>query len=96
MTSGLSGSTYEEKLKEVGLISLENRRKRGDMIQVRRILHGHDHVNKNKWFSSAYGPEEGMGKQTRQSSDPLNLKVSAVQTEIYRNVFSTRCFKILS
>jgi len=30
MTSGLSGSTYEEKLKEVGLISLENRRKRGD------------------------------------------------------------------
>ena len=27
MTPGLFGSTYEEKLKEVGLISLENRRK---------------------------------------------------------------------
>jgi len=42
MTSGLSGSTYEEKLREVGLTSLENRRKRGDMIQVWKILHGHE------------------------------------------------------
>ena len=54
MTSGLSGSTYEEKLREVGLNSLEERRKRGDIIQVWKILHGHDHVDKNKWFSSAY------------------------------------------
>ena len=29
MTSGLSGSTYEEKLREVGLTSLEERRKNG-------------------------------------------------------------------
>jgi len=29
--------------------------------------------------------------QTRQSSDPLNLKVPAVKTEMYRNCFSTRC-----
>ena len=91
MTSGLSGSTYEEKLKEVGLISLENRRKRGDMIQVWKILHGHDHVDKNKWFSSAYLPEEGRGIQTRQSSDPLNLKVPAVKNEIYRNFFVLIC-----
>ena len=47
MTSGLSGSTYEEKRREVGLTSLEERRKRGDMIQVWKILHGHDHVDKN-------------------------------------------------
>ena len=67
MKSGLSGSTYEQKLKEVGLIPLENRRKRGDMIQVWKILHGHNHVDKNTWFSSAYEPEEGSGIQTRQS-----------------------------
>ena len=58
MTSGLSGSTYKEKLREVGLTSLEERRKREDMIQVWKILHGHDHVDKNKWFSSAYVPGE--------------------------------------
>ena len=87
MTSRLPGSNYEEKVKEVGVISLDNRRKRGDMIQVWKILHGHDHVDKNKWFSSAYVPKEGRGKQTRQSRDPLNLKVPAVKTEIYRNFF---------
>ena len=91
LTFGLSGSTYEEKLKELGLISLENKKKRGDLIQVWIILHGHDYVDKNKWFSSAYVPEEGRGIQTRQSKDPLNLKVLVVKTEIYRNFFSTRC-----
>ena len=44
--------------------------------------------------SAPYGPEEGRGIQTRQSSDPLNLKVPAVQTNIYRNFLSARCVKI--
>ena len=35
MVAGLKGKTYEDKLKEVGLTSLENRRNRGDMIQSR-------------------------------------------------------------
>ena len=48
------------------------------MIQVLKHLHGHDHVDKNKWFSSVYLPGEGSGIHTRQSSDPLNLKVPAV------------------
>ena len=56
------------------------------MIQVYKILHGHDHVNKNTWFSSGYVREEGSGIQTTQSSDPLNLKVPAVKTEIYLNL----------
>ena len=33
MVAGLRGRTYEEKLKEVGLTFLHNRRVRGDMIQ---------------------------------------------------------------
>ncbi len=40
MTLGLSGSLMIEKLKEAGLISLENRLKRGDMIQVLKLLRG--------------------------------------------------------
>ena len=86
LTSGLSGTTYD-KLREVGLTSLEERRKRGDMIQVWKILHGHDHVDKNKWFSSAYLPGENE-RQTRMSSDPLNLKIPVVHIEIRSNFFS--------
>ena len=42
MTSGLLGTTYEDKMREVGLTTPENSRKRGDMIQVWKILHGQD------------------------------------------------------
>ena len=80
MTSGLSGTTYENKL-----ANLENIRKRGDMIQVWRILHGQDHVDNNKWFGSAYLPGENE-RQTRMSSDTLNLKFPVVHTEIRRNL----------
>ena len=89
MTSGLSGTTYEDNLGEVELTTLENRRKRGDMIQVWKILHEQDHVDKNKWFSSPYVPGENE-RQTRMSSDPLNLKCPVVHTEIRRNFFSAR------
>ena len=41
MVLGLKGQTYEEKLKEVGLLSLYDRRVRGDMIQIWKCIHGH-------------------------------------------------------
>ena len=50
MTSGLERKCYEEKLKEVGLYSLEERRKRGDAIQVWKILSQYDHVDEKHWF----------------------------------------------
>ena len=42
MLSGLQGKNYTDRLKEVGLTSLEERRKRGDMIQVWKTLDGKD------------------------------------------------------
>ena len=43
MTAGLKTGTYQDKLKELGLPSLEERR-RGDMIQTWKILHKYDDV----------------------------------------------------
>ena len=40
--AGLKPGTYQVKLKELGLPSLEERRIRGDMIQTWKILHQHD------------------------------------------------------
>ena len=51
MTSGLPSGTYEQKLSFLGLLSLEERRNRGDMIQVWKILHGHDNVQEETWFT---------------------------------------------
>ena len=43
MTSGLQGHSYSDKLKEVGLFSLADRRVRGDMIETWRILNETNH-----------------------------------------------------
>ena len=40
MTSGLKGDSYEEKLKEVKMTSLEERRQRKDEILTWKILNG--------------------------------------------------------
>ena len=50
MISGLSGGSYEEKLAEIGLTTLEQRRKRGDMIQTWKIVHRADNVDRSIWF----------------------------------------------
>ena len=51
MISGLKGTCYEEKLAEIGLTTLEERRERGDAIQIWKILNGHDNVDKTHWFT---------------------------------------------
>ena len=67
MTSGLFSSTYEEKLKEVGLTTLQERRKREDMIEVWKTLRHKEDVDPATWFKLA---SEHSEQETRMSSDP--------------------------
>jgi ribonuclease P/MRP protein subunit RPP40 len=50
MVSGLKGNTYDERLKEVGLFTLEERRHQADMVQTYKIVTGKDTVNRENWF----------------------------------------------
>ena len=50
MISGLKGDSYEEKLNQVKMTSLEERRQRGDIIQTLKLLNGKDQVQENHWF----------------------------------------------
>jgi ribonuclease P/MRP protein subunit RPP40 len=40
MVSGLQGATYENRLKELGLATLEERRHQADMVQTYKIVTG--------------------------------------------------------
>ena len=52
--------SYPERLRMLGLLSLEYRRDRADMIQVYKILHDIDNVDKNKLFTmSTYTATRG-------------------------------------
>ena len=72
MTSGLAGETYEDRLIEVGLTSLEARRLRCDLIQTLKILHGYDTVVESSWFSRTC---DTANRLTRQDNCSFNLNV---------------------
>ena len=87
MTSGLKGRNYEEKLHELGMQSLEDRRTRGDAIQIWKILNNHDNVSEDTWFTRCI---HNSTRDTRQSVNDLNLEHKTFNTDIRKNSFSVR------
>lgn len=53
MVSEISHLSYEDRLRTLDLYSLFYRRRRGDMIQVYRIMHGLDRVSPDQFFTRA-------------------------------------------
>ena len=92
---GLLGATYEDKLDEVGLTTLVDRRRRGDMLQTFKILNKIDDVEYHTWFSKV----EEQHQKTRQAVS-ISSEGNVVATdklvkpksrlEIRRNFFSCR------
>ena len=54
MIPGLARLSYEERLKEIGLYSLERRRLRGDMIEMFNIMKGRDKISVDELFNRVY------------------------------------------
>ena len=85
MISNLRGRCYQDRLKEVGMTTLEERRRRGDMIATYRILTGKDRVSPDQWFHMAR--ETG----TRQSKGYLSVEEPVLgKLEFRRSQFSQR------
>ena len=49
MVSNFKSKTYEDKLKEAGMITLEGRRERGDLIQAYKVLTVKEMVTYQTW-----------------------------------------------
>ena len=50
---GLRNMSYEERLRELGLLRLEDRRVRGDMIETYKIISGKEDINSGLFFKMA-------------------------------------------
>ena len=84
MVTGLRGTSYEDRLTELGLTTLTERRHQTDMLQTYKILTGKDRVKSGSLFVMASANE----RATRSSADPMNLRVPASRLEIRRNYYS--------
>ena len=86
MISGLASNDYHERLAELGMETLEERRHRMDMAQVYKIVTGKDKVNSDTWFTMARDGE----RLTRGNAHLLSLKQQRSRLEVRKNFFSQR------
>ena len=93
MVSNLRGSTYEERIAELGMVTLETRRLRGDMLQTFRILSGVDLVEPETWFQLSNQAVREGATVTRSADSVHGIQEVWANGEIRKNFFSVRVIK---
>jgi len=79
--------TYEDRLKKLGIYSLEKRRLRGDLIEAYKILTGKERVDKDKFFTPALS-DHGLRGHTWKLFKPR------CRSTIRRSFFSNRVINV--
>ena len=82
MIPELRDLSYEERLKECGLTTLETRRLRGDQIEVFKILNGYENIDRNIFFS--------LKKDSRTRGHEVKLVKDQCRLDIRKHSFSQR------
>ena len=85
LISELNPLTYEDRLKLLQLTTLEDKRIRGDLIKVYKLIHGIDNVDHTQFFTII---RDGPSTATR--GHQLKIKVPHCKTERRKNFFSIR------
>ena len=86
MVSGLHSKVYEERLKELGLQTLEERRHQADRCMMHKIMHGLGGIDHGAWFEKACDGE----RLTRVATDNLNVKVMNGRLDLRKKFFIVR------
>ena len=87
MVVGLKATGYHDKLKELNLPSLRERRSRGDMIQIWKYQHGVSLGGSNILQTTS----ADHTRRTRHTKKPLNISWDNARLEIRKNFFVSRC-----
>ena len=85
MVPELADMTYEERLRAMGLPTLEKRRERGDLIQAYKLVRGIDEVDNEKLVlqeEAATGP---------MRSHSMKLKIGRCVKDVKKYSFPQRC-----
>ena len=82
MIPELRDLSYEERLKECGLTTLETRMLRGDQIEVFKILNGYENIYRNMFFS--------LKKDSRTRGHEVKLVKDQCRLDVRKHSFSQR------
>ena len=72
MVSGLTGKTYAEKCKELGLDTLEERRLKQDMLQTYKICNGKDRIHPDLLYYLIESDTTQAGKHASQQTHKIS------------------------
>ena len=84
---GLKGATYKEKLNEMGLCTLAERRMQLDLVECFKIVTGKSAVKYDTLFELMSNEER---RNTRATTYEKNIVKPRAQTEVQRNFFLHR------
>jgi len=78
-------SSYYQRLKKLGLTSLETRRLRGDLIEVFKIFKGFDNVNYSQFFSRSSTGLRGHEFKLQKPQIHLDIRKHFCHLELLMN-----------
>ena len=98
LLSDVKGDTYEKKLEDAGLTTLEKRRERGDALETFKTINDFNRVDKNKWFQFEREEARPTRSNTTVTSEGerrrLNvIRGEAARLEVRKNFYNVRAGK---
>ncbi len=85
MAPSLSDLTYEERLQRLNLISMKDRRERGDLIEVYRVMNDLEKLDRDDLVIGEERSLRGNGRRLRKATCSRDIK---------KNSFPQRCVEI--
>ena len=82
---GLKGASYEDRLTELGMESLEERKAKIDIVQTFKIIHRHENVQRSTWFELLDAERQ---HRTRLAQGGLSLVAKRARLDLRQNFFS--------
>ena len=90
LPQSLRDLTYEERLCILGLTTLEQRRERGDLIMIYRVMKGMERLDREDLVNWDIRDTRGHGKKLKRDNCRREIKKTQLSSKMHRNLEQSR------